>query len=576
MRVLLIFARAYPWQTLLMLLALLLAGVVDGISISALLPLFSLALRKDAAATAAEPEVGSRFEATITAVLNAAGISPTIGVLVAVIVVAIVLKNLLILGAECQVGYAGAQVAMELRLRLLRAMLATRWEYFVRQPIGRLANAMTNEPTRSSYTFVHGVTIISLLIQTGIYTGVALLVSWYATLAILCAGCLILLAGNSLVSMTRRAGRRRTRLLKSLSARLADTLQSVKPLKAMAREDLADTVLATDATKLTTALRKSILSKAALRAAHEPMFTLVLGVGIFAALVLWHVPLATILILALVLFRILDSLGRVQKIYQKMVADESAYWSLCRTIEEAEHSAEQSVGGQHITLTEGIRLTNVHLAYGEQPVLTDLSLDVPAGTFTTLIGLSGAGKTTIVDLVTGLLHPQAGEVTIDDTPLAQIDLRQWRRQIGYVPQDNLLLHDTILMNITLGDPTLRHRDAADALRAAGVWEFVEHLPAGLATIVGERGMRLSGGQRQRIMIARALVHRPKLLILDEATTSLDPQTEASICATLQQLVGDMTILAVSHQAALLDVADRVYRIQHGTAVSVVDSSTAPL
>ena len=576
MRVLLTFARAYPWQTLLMLLALLLAGVAEGISISALLPLFSLALRRENAATAADPEEESRFEAIITAVLNTVGISPTIGVLVAVVVIAIALKNLLILGAECQVGYTAARVAMDLRLRLLRAMLATRWEYFVRQPIGRLANAMTNEPSRSSHTFVRGVTIITLLIQTCIYTGVALLVSWYATLAILCAGLLILLAGYSLVSMSRQAGRRRTRLLQSLSARLADTLQSVKPLKAMAREDLADTVLTTDATKLNRALRKSILSKAALRAAHEPMFTLVLGVGIFAALVFWQVPLATILILALVLFRILDSLGKVQKEYQKMVTDESAYWSLRHTIEEAEQSGEQSGGDQHITLTEGIRLTNVHLAYGEQPVLNDLSLEIPAGMFTTLIGLSGAGKTTIVDVVTGLLHPQAGEVTIDNTPLAQIDLRQWRRQIGYVPQDNLLLHDTIFMNITLGDSTLRPADAADALRAAGIWEFVESLPAGLASIVGERGMRLSGGQRQRIMIARALVHRPKLLILDEATTSLDPQTEAGICTTLQQLVGDMTILAVSHQSALLDVADRVYRIQHGTAVPVVTSSTASL
>jgi ATP-binding cassette subfamily C protein len=446
----------------------------------------------------------------------------------------------------------------------------------VRQPIGRLANAMTNEPSRSSQTFVRGVTVITLLIQTCVYTSVALLVSWYATVAILCAGFLILLAGYSLVSMSRRAGRRRTSLLQSLSARLADTLQSVKPLKAMAREDLADAVLATGATKLNVALRKSILSKAALRAAHEPMFTFVLGVGIFAALVFWQMPLATILILALVLFRLLDSLGKVQKEYQKMVTDESAYWSLRHTIEEAERSAEQSVGGQHITLTEGIRLTNVHLAYGEQPVLTDLSLEIPVGTFTTLIGLSGAGKTTIVDLVTGLLHPQAGEVTIDDTPLPHVDLRQWRRQIGYVPQDNLLLHDTILLNITLGDPTLGPADAAAALRAAGVWEYVESLPAGLATIVGERGMRLSGGQRQRIMIARALVHRPKLLILDEATTALDPETEAGICATLQQLVGDMTILAVSHQSALLDVADRVYRIQHGTAVPVVTSNTASL
>ncbi len=124
------------------------------------------------------------------------------------------------------------------------------------------------------------------------------------------------------------------------------------------------------------------------------------------------------------------------------------------------------------------------------------------------------------------------------------------------------------MNVTLGDPTLSPAEAEYALRAAGAWEFVTRLPDGMHTLVGERGTRFSGGERQRIMLARALVHQPTLLILDEATTALDPPTEAAICATLRQLVGDMTILAVSHQAAMLDVATRVYRIQDGSAILV--------
>ncbi len=126
------------------------------------------------------------------------------------------------------------------------------------------------------------------------------------------------------------------------------------------------------------------------------------------------------------------------------------------------------------------------------------------------------------------------------------------------------------MNVTLGDPDLSTADATYALGAAGAWEFVQRMPAGVKTVVGERGMRLSGGQRQRIMIARALVHCPTFLILDEATTALDPHTEAAICSTLRQLVGDMTILAVSHQSAMLDVADRVYWIEDGQAVLVAD------
>ena len=142
--------------------------------------------------------------------------------------------------------------------------------------------------------------------------------------------------------------------------------------------------------------------------------------------------------------------------------------------------------------------------------------------------------------------------------------------IGYVPQETLLLHNTIFMNVTLGDETLTTEDVTSALKAAGAWEFVKALPEGMDSIVGERGHMLSGGQRQRIAIARALVHKPKMLILDEATTALDPENEAAICRTLGDLRGERTILAISHQSAVLEVADRSYRLEDGKAILVND------
>ncbi|MBW1849955.1 MAG: ATP-binding cassette domain-containing protein [Deltaproteobacteria bacterium] len=125
--------------------------------------------------------------------------------------------------------------------------------------------------------------------------------------------------------------------------------------------------------------------------------------------------------------------------------------------------------------------------------------------------------------------------------------------IGYVPQETLLLHDTVKRNVTLGDPELREKDVENALRAAGAWDFVMTLSQGMHSTVGERGGKLSGGQRQRIAIARALVHKPVMLILDEATSGLDPESEESICDTLRQLRGKLTILAISHQPALVNL-----------------------
>ncbi|MEE9149645.1 MAG: ABC transporter ATP-binding protein [Candidatus Tectomicrobia bacterium] len=577
MRLLLTFARAYPWQTVMTLIALLFAGVADGISVSALLPLLSVVIGQETGLatplTATRTDQGSGFEETATSVLHALGIDPTIHVLLAVIVAAITLKSLLTLFAQKRVGYMVAQVTTDLRLALLRSVLAARWEYFVRQPVGRLANAMASEPMRSSAAYVKGIAVVTLLMQTCIYTSVALLVSWQATLASLGAGLAILVTSHFLVNMSRRAGKRQTALMTSLSARLADMLQSVKSLKAMARGDLADSLLAAEAGKLNQALQKTVFSNAALKAMQEPMFAIVTATGILVALVYWHVPLATLLVLVLLLVRVLNCLGKVQKEYQKMVTNESAFWSLQQTIEEAKQATERSPHGLMTRLESRITLEGIHVAYHDESVLTNLSLEVPVGTFTALVGPSGAGKTTVVDLVTGLLQPQAGEVYIDNVPMAKLDLRHWRHQIGYVPQDNLLLHDTVFMNVTLGDPALGPTEAEYALRAADAWEFITRMPDGIHTFVGERGTRLSGGQRQRIMLARALVHRPALLILDEATTALDPPTEAAICSTLQQLVGDMTILAVSHQSAVLDVADRVYRIQDGGAVRLVNSQS---
>ena len=564
------FARSYPRQSLAMLFALVSAGIVEGIGLTALLPLLQKAIDLP---TGSSIDQASGADNIVTSVLGYIGIPATVGSLLIVIMTGAILRSSLILVADRKVGYTVANVATDLRLSLLRALLSTRWGYFLNQQVGSMANAAGTEVMRASSAYLQATTALAFAIQAVAYFIVALVVSWKTTMIFMTAAFLVLILLSRMVSRAKRAGRKQTRLLQSLLAKLSDSLQSLKAFKAMGRENLADELLSTNTLKLNKALRKQVFSKAALRGIQEPLLTLLVIIGLYIMLVNLKMDLPKVMVLIFLMARMLTQVGKVQRKYQEMTICESAYWSLQEKIVKARQHNEPVGGHIDATLETGITLDHVEFGYGEHLVLNNITIDIPSKTFTSIVGPSGAGKTTLVDLVTGLFEPNKGQVLIDEVPLPDLDLRKWRQMIGYVPQDTILLHDSIFANVTLGEPSFSEEDVEYALKSAGAWDFINAMPAGVQTIVGERGAKLSGGQRQRIAIARALVHRPQLLILDEATSALDPETEAAICQTLKKLRGQLTILAISHQSALVEVADRVYQISDGN-ITLVSSRSA--
>lgn len=562
MRLLFAFARAYPGRSALTLSCLIFATLAEGIGFSSLLPLLGLATRANQPTSAAE-SVPTGLEQTVNSLLHTFGLQPSIGLLCLVIIAGIALKAAFVLLAQKQVGYTVAHVATDLRLSLLRSLLAARWEYYIRQPVGSFANAFATEASRASEAYLHAVTIIAFVIQTALYVVLALAVSWEATLAAATFGLLIVGSLHRLVRMARRAGARQTALLKSVLGQLTDVLYTVKPLKAMGRETQIGPLLERGTQRLNQALQREVLSKEALRSVQDPVLVACLVAGLYVALTYWSLSLDTVIMLVVLFGRTLSGVNKAQRQYQRMVSRDSAYWSLQDTLHQSDAASERSSGVKQPRLTQAITLCNVSFAHAGQPILQCVSCIIPAGEVTLLIGPSGTGKTSTVDMIAGLLQPDSGSILIDGVPLPDIDIKAWRNEIGYVPQEMLLLHESVFANVTLGDPELSTGDVEAALRAAEAWDFVCALPNGMATRVGERGTRLSGGQRQRIAIARALVHSPRLLILDEATTALDPDSEIAICQSVQRLRGAMTILAISHQSAMLDIADHVYRLEAG-------------
>jgi ATP-binding cassette subfamily C protein len=316
--------------------------------------------------------------------------------------------------------------------------------------------------------------------------------------------------------------------------------------------------------------QKHVLSKEGLRALQEPIAILAVAGGLYVALILWNKEIAELLVLTILFGQTVQRLGVLQGYYQNVAKSESAYWSLSDAIKRAQKAVETRSGREFPYLNQGIYFKNVTFKYGNKVVLENITFQIMAKKFTAVVGESGAGKTTIADLIIGILELQSGNIRIDDLSIRDVNIKEWRKMIGYVPQETTLFHESILLNITLGDPVYSSKDVEDALKRAGLSYYIDSLTDGINTIVGERGAKLSGGQRQRIAIARALVRRPKLLILDEPTTALDPKTEKEICKTLKELHEDVTIFAISHQTEIMKAADIVYKIENGVIQIMTD------
>jgi ATP-binding cassette subfamily C protein len=571
--------RRYPGRSAAVLGALLIASLLDGLGLSTVLSLVSLSTEAQTTevTSLAERSDPSLPEQIIEAVFGSLGIQPTLPWLLGFGIVMILLKTAAVLLANRQVGYAVAQVATDLRLDLVRAVVASRWRYYLSKPLGSLANAMATEAQRASEGYLQAALMSAQLITAMVYLGLSLLISWQVTLAAMLSSVVILVGLNRLVKKAGRAGRQQTGLLKQILSVMTDQLAAIKPLKAMAREDSFDLVVSSQTRSLNASLRKQVISKEAMKALQEGLLVILAAIALVVMLSGLGMALAEVMVLVFLLVRVITLLAKAQRALQHMAIAESAFWSLHEAIDEARQAREPERGHRKPALTRSIRFDQVSYAHPGNTVFEHQDLDIPRGQLTVITGPSGAGKTTLIDLVAGLLRPDSGAIRIDDVDLEQIDHRAWRRAIGYVPQEALLVNDSVFNNITLGAPDVDRAEVEAALRKADAWSFVERMPGGIDAGVGERGGQLSGGQRQRLAIARALVNRPQLLILDEATSNLDRDAEQAVLATIAHLKGDLTLLAVTHQPGLLQLADRIYRVEGGriTPVETADEGGLP-
>ncbi len=564
-----IFFRApgtHPWAVLACLLAASLAG---GLGLSSLLPLLSIA-------AGSGQQSDSPVAQAVLQVLNFVGLRPDIVPLLMLLFGGIVVRSLLTLLAMSYAGSTMARVATDLRSDLIKQLLQVQWSYLASQPMGRFANAVSIDATRAGRAYLVSANFMSNALQALIYVGVAFFISWQLSLLALITGLIIAGLLQVFVGISRRAGFRQTQRTRELVTYLTDALNSIKPLKAMARQDGFARLFDRKIRSLRKALRRQVLSKEARRALEQILTALCVAVVFYAAVDLWNYKISEVVVMGVLLLQTLANIGKVQEFLQEAAVLESPYIAISELIEEAAQAREYLGDGREPSLDESVRLRAVDFSFAGQPVLKGVDLEIPRGEILVLTGPSGAGKTTITDLILGLHEPDRGDVLVDGVPLPELNRASWRRMIGYVPQELILFHDTIFANVALGDEATTEADVQTALEAAGAWDFVSAHPDGMMAVVGEKGAKLSGGQRQRIALARALATRPRLLILDEVTSALDPDTEKDLCHRLRDLTKDMAVLAITHRLTLLDIADRIYRLEEGTLTEVVTPEAASL
>jgi ATP-binding cassette subfamily C protein len=550
--------RSTSWMVIA---CLLVASAVEGIGITSVVPLLTLA-------TGMEGDKASPVMEYTRDVMHTLGLPMSIGIILSFFIAAMVLASLLSFLAMAYVGSAVAEFSTKLRLQIIKNIFNVRWSYLVHNPIGKITVAVGSQIESTGYAYQLVATMIAGAIQSLVYIGAALTVSWPLALTAIAIGIFVVVTLHVLVRVTRKAGSRLNKHARELSVFLTDTLINIKPLRAMTRQSAFSQLLEGKANALRSAMRRNIISKEGLKNSQEILITVILGVGFYLAIVLWKVPLIELAVVGVLLKKTTNNVTKIQRSYQEAIGLEKPYIDVRELINETAKMPENNPGKTAPTLETGCRLQNVQFSYDETEVLHSVTMEIPAHRITVLTGPSGSGKTTIADILLGLNMPGSGSVLVDGRPMHELDLGSWRRLIGYVPQDLVLFHDTIHANLTLGDPSITEDDVREALVTAGALEFINATPNGIMSVAGQQGAKLSGGQRQRIAIARALVLKPKLLILDEVTSALDSTTEREICENIRNLPHDITIFAITHRPALLEIADRIYAITDGVVEEV--------
>lgn len=548
-----------PLRFSLSVIALTVAGLLEGVGVAAIVPMLQIA------------ESGSRDAGSvgtigrlITSVLAIFHLPFNLATSLAFILVMILASEGAGLLQQKLLAGSSELFQATLRKELFAAVTDADWPYFVRTKTADLISALISATDRAGTAYFTLVQILGAVIMVLVYTALTVALSWQMTLAVVITSAIVVYLLRHRADRGTKFGQDVTKVDAAIQGETQENLTAAKLVKASSAESEVQRRFNALTEARQRVRYKNVMNQAWLKTLYESATIVTVFVGIYAAVTFFGMTVATLTVFLFAYYRLSPRISSLQANQSLLLSLIPAVMRVDEYTAAAAASREESGGEALCHFSDTIELHDVSFAYGtDRTVLDHVSLAIPYGRSTAIVGASGAGKTTVIDLIMGLLMPGSGDVLVDGTSLREVRLADWRRQIGYVPQDASFFHATVAENIAWGFEGATRDDIVEAAKLADADEFINGFPCGYDTVIGDRGMRMSGGQRQRLGLARALVRQPSILILDEATSALDAESEEKIQLAVERLAGSLTVLTVTHRLATVRGCSLIHVLDNG-------------
>ena len=438
-------------------------------------------------------------------------------------------------------------------------------EYFHRQKVGILADNLTTQSARAGSTVVQFTELAAAFGILFVYFITAFLVAPVMAAVALGTAMAVSLGMQYYISKTATVAAALVNRENELQSAGMENLGGIHVIKSFSLEALRSADFSYKSKSVGEGLFTIGRYRSQMTILQEMALFAIIGTIVFVGASVLNVGIAVIVALLFILYRAMPRVASMNTRRTQLVTALASMHSVKSAMDETSSPKIVNGGTPFAGLHNCIELKDVRFSYNpSSAVLKDTTFTIEKGKMTAIVGASGAGKTTLIDLILRFYDPVEGAILVDGVDLRELDLPSWRGSIGVVSQDIFLFNDTVAYNIGLGQPEFSMEDIINAARGAYAHEFIGQLPQGYETRIGDRGWNLSGGQRQRLALARAILRNPQILILDEATSSLDSESERLIQQYMNEIRGACTMIVVAHRLSTIQSADKIVVLQDGT------------